>query len=141
MRNADYGYRMADVVIVGGGIGGLAAAHAVRQAGHEALVLERAPSVTAIGAGLVLWANAVRAIDSLGLGDGLRTIAATAGSTEIRSLEGGVLSRLGTDALVKRGRSDAAGRTAGASRAAGPRSRHPLRSGSGGGAADRGGNR
>jgi 2-polyprenyl-6-methoxyphenol hydroxylase-like FAD-dependent oxidoreductase len=93
---------MADIVIVGGGIGGLAAAHAVRQSGHNALILERAPSVTAIGAGLVLWPNAVRAMDSLGLGQDLRAIAATAGATEIRSIDGSVLSRMATDALVKR---------------------------------------
>ena len=55
------------VVIVGAGIGGLAAAVALRRIGVEALVLERAPSIREVGAGLSLWSNAVNALRELGL--------------------------------------------------------------------------
>jgi 2-polyprenyl-6-methoxyphenol hydroxylase-like FAD-dependent oxidoreductase len=54
------------VLIAGGGTGGLAAAIALRKAGLEPLVLEQAPAFTAIGAGLGLYANAMKALTYLG---------------------------------------------------------------------------
>jgi 2-polyprenyl-6-methoxyphenol hydroxylase-like FAD-dependent oxidoreductase len=56
-------------VVVGGGIGGLAAAVALHQRGWRVEVLERAAGLTEIGAGLSLWPNALRALDCLGLGE------------------------------------------------------------------------
>ncbi|SHF92860.1 FAD-dependent monooxygenase [Streptoalloteichus hindustanus] len=61
------------VVIVGGGIGGLAAAVAFHQRGWQVEVLERAPEFTEIGAGLSIQPNGLRALDALGLGDALRS--------------------------------------------------------------------
>src|SRR5215212_5311854 len=61
---------MADrVLIVGGGIGGLAAAVALQRVGIEAAVFERAPELREVGAGLSLWSNAVKALGRLGLAD------------------------------------------------------------------------
>lgn len=60
---------MSRVVIVGGGIGGLAAAVALERVGIEAAVFERAPALKEVGAGLSLWSNAVRALHQLGLAD------------------------------------------------------------------------
>lgn len=54
-------------VIIGGGIGGLCAAIALRQAGLEVAVYERAEAWRPVGAGLALWSNAMRAFDALGL--------------------------------------------------------------------------
>lgn len=56
-------------VIIGGGIGGLATAIALLQAGWQVRVFERAPKIEAVGAGLTLWHNAIKAMDSLGLGE------------------------------------------------------------------------
>ena len=47
------------VIVVGGGIGGLAAALGLRRAGHGAVVLERAPRIDPAGAGITLFANAM----------------------------------------------------------------------------------
>ncbi len=58
-----------DVVIVGGGIGGLAAALAVTRAGLRAQVLERAPEFGEVGAGLQMAPNATRVLRSWGLLD------------------------------------------------------------------------
>jgi len=55
------------VLIVGGGIGGLTLAVALRQKGHSVQVLERAGSVTPAGAGLALQPNAMSVLASLGL--------------------------------------------------------------------------
>lgn len=54
------------VLIAGGGTGGLATALALRKVGIEPLVLERAPAFTAIGAGLGLQANAMKALTYVG---------------------------------------------------------------------------
>ena len=55
------------LLIIGGGIGGLAAALAVSQAGYSAHVIEKAEEFTEIGAGLQLAPNATRVLDRLGL--------------------------------------------------------------------------
>src|SRR4051794_14738631 len=59
-------------LIIGGGVGGLSAGIALRRAGWDVAVFERAPAFGAVGAGLTLWANAVKALDSLGVGPALR---------------------------------------------------------------------
>jgi salicylate hydroxylase len=57
------------IVIVGGGIGGLAAAAILRRAGLTATVYEQAPALTEVGAGLVMAPNAVRLLRRLGVMD------------------------------------------------------------------------
>ena len=54
-------------IVVGGGIGGLTAAVALRRAGVEAAVFEKAGELREIGAGISLWANAMKALRKLGL--------------------------------------------------------------------------
>jgi salicylate hydroxylase len=60
------------VVIIGAGIGGLAAACALRQRGLEVELHERATKLEEIGAGLQIGPNGVRVFRALGLGDELR---------------------------------------------------------------------
>jgi salicylate hydroxylase len=60
------------VVIVGAGIGGLAAATALRQRGFEVALFERADKLEEVGAGLQIGPNGVRVMRALGLGDALR---------------------------------------------------------------------
>ncbi|MDQ3393765.1 MAG: FAD-dependent monooxygenase [Bacteroidota bacterium] len=55
------------IIIIGGGIAGLCAAIALQQQHFEVKVFERAPEVKALGAGLVLGANAMRVLQKLGL--------------------------------------------------------------------------
>ena len=74
------------VIIAGGGTGGLAAAIALRKAGLEALVLEQAPEFTAIGAGLGLYANAMKALSYLGADTYWRQTAARIDVSEQRGL-------------------------------------------------------
>ena len=56
-------------VIVGGGIGGLAAAAGLHRRGWTVRVLERAPGFTEVGAGISLWPNAFTALAALGVAD------------------------------------------------------------------------
>jgi salicylate hydroxylase len=74
------------VIVAGGGTGGLAAAIALRKAGIEPLVLEQAPAFTAIGAGLGLYANAMKALSYLGADAYWRQTAARIDVAEQRSL-------------------------------------------------------
>ena len=62
--------------INGGGIGGLAAAIVLRQAGHDVQVFEQANSYNRIGADINLTPNAVRALDGLGVVPALKETAA-----------------------------------------------------------------
>ena len=55
------------LLIIGGGIGGLATALAVSQAGHTAHVIEKAADFAEIGAGLQIAPNATRMLDRLGI--------------------------------------------------------------------------
>lgn len=64
------------VMVVGAGLGGLAAAIAATRAGHEVTVLERAVDLRENGAGIALLPNAVLALDALGLGVPIRERAA-----------------------------------------------------------------
>ena len=74
------------VIIAGGGTGGLATAIALRKAGIEPLVLEQAPAFVAIGAGLGLYANAMKALSHLGADAYWRQTAARIDVSEQRGL-------------------------------------------------------
>ena len=60
------------VLVAGGGIGGLAAALALTRQGFQVKVLEQAPEVGEIGAGIQLGPNAFHAFDALGVGEKAR---------------------------------------------------------------------
>ncbi len=59
--------RRLRIIIIGGGIGGLAAARALALRGHEVEIHERASQLGEVGAGLQLGPNAVKALYALGL--------------------------------------------------------------------------
>src|ERR1700677_1012272 len=60
------------LIVMGGGIGGLATALAAAAAGCEVQVLEKAEKFGEIGAGLQLAPNASRVLDALGILDDVR---------------------------------------------------------------------
>ncbi|PWV73951.1 salicylate hydroxylase [Prauserella marina] len=57
------------VAIVGGGIGGLAAANALARRDVEVTVYEQAAELGEVGAGVLITPNSVRQLDRMGLGD------------------------------------------------------------------------
>jgi salicylate hydroxylase len=67
--------RTLRIAIIGAGIGGLAAACALRQRGFEVTVYERAPELGEIGAGLQLAPNAVKVLRALEVFEALRPLA------------------------------------------------------------------
>ncbi|XP_022159476.1 uncharacterized protein LOC111025881 isoform X2 [Momordica charantia] len=65
--------RREEIVIVGGGIAGLATALSLHRLGVRSLVLEQAESLRTGGASLTLFKNGWRALDAIGVGNVLRT--------------------------------------------------------------------
>ena len=59
---------MKRAAIVGGGIGGLATAIALRKIGFEAHIYERSPELKEAGSGMSLWPNAVRSLEQIDSG-------------------------------------------------------------------------
>jgi 2-polyprenyl-6-methoxyphenol hydroxylase-like FAD-dependent oxidoreductase len=70
---------MVRIAIVGGGIGGLTVALALKKFGFEAEVYEQAPALLDVGAAIALWPNATRVLEQLDLGE---TIFAHGGEME-----------------------------------------------------------
>ena len=87
------------VIVVGGGIAGLSAAIALRRTGNEAVVLERAPRVDPVGAGITLFGNAMRALDRLGVAEAVAARGAAATRSAILTSEGRELTRVLSDLL------------------------------------------
>jgi 2-polyprenyl-6-methoxyphenol hydroxylase-like FAD-dependent oxidoreductase len=79
-------------IIIGAGIGGLAAAIGLRRAGLDVSIFERAAPFAEVGAGITLWPNAVKALAQLGLGDSLRSISVLEGQGGIRTPRGTLLA-------------------------------------------------
>ena len=64
--------RKARIAIMGAGIGGLAAATALRGAGIDSTVYEQAPAIMPVGAGIQLTPNATKAIRGLSILDDVK---------------------------------------------------------------------
>ncbi|MCG5472543.1 FAD-dependent oxidoreductase [Micromonospora sp. LAH09] len=91
----------AHAIVVGGGIGGLSAALALHRHGWRVTVLERAAELREVGAGLSLMANAVRGVDSLGLGPALRRGGHGEAPGGVRNRHGRWLSRVDATEMVR----------------------------------------
>jgi 2-polyprenyl-6-methoxyphenol hydroxylase-like FAD-dependent oxidoreductase len=80
-------------LIAGAGIGGLGAGLALRRAGWDVRIFERAPAPRAVGFGLALAPNAIAALHELGVADAVAAHAWAPSSAEIRGVDGRVLRR------------------------------------------------
>ncbi|MFQ5691264.1 MAG: FAD-dependent monooxygenase [Gemmatimonadota bacterium] len=75
-------------LVVGGGIGGLTTAIALRQAGWGVRVLEAAPEISAVGAGIILQPNAMTALESLGAAEPLSAAGVAVEGARITTVSG-----------------------------------------------------
>ncbi|MDP2255796.1 MAG: FAD-dependent monooxygenase [Polaromonas sp.] len=86
---------MRQALVVGGGIGGLAAALSASRAGWDVRLYERAPAFGEVGAGIQLGPNVVRVLHGWGLEAGLARVAAFPDRLQVRdALSGQVLGVL-----------------------------------------------
>jgi 2-polyprenyl-6-methoxyphenol hydroxylase-like FAD-dependent oxidoreductase len=97
------------VIIIGGGIGGVTAAIALKRAGMDVTVFERAEELREVGSGLPLWTNALRALHTIGLSDELEKLGVQVTSVSVSTWRGDILTdtkndenliRLGTITIV-----------------------------------------
>lgn len=89
-------------VVSGAGIGGLTAALALHRSGWRVTVCERAPGPTAVGAGIVLAPNALRAFDTIGFDASRAAGRAVPAAMGLRRPDGRWLSRADTAAMAAR---------------------------------------
>src|SRR5271170_343479 len=81
--------RAPRIAIIGGGIGGLAAALSLERRGAETIVCEQSPALSEIGAGLNLTPNAVKALRALGLESAIEDIGSGSEFLVIRTWQSG----------------------------------------------------
>lgn len=112
------------ITVIGAGIGGLAAATALAGRGAQVTVLEQAPAIREIGAGLQISPNGGAVLNALGLGDALGRIGVRGQAVCLRDFRAGRkvlkldLTRAGGDYMFVH-RADLQSMLADAARAAG----------------------
>ncbi|KMZ62231.1 Monooxygenase, FAD-binding protein [Zostera marina] len=91
--------REESIVIVGAGIGGLATAVSLKRLGIEAVVIEQGESLRTTGTSLGVFKNGWRVLDSIGVGDELRTQFAKLKGLCFRSEDGKELASMSIEGI------------------------------------------
>lgn len=85
------------VAIVGGGIGGLAAANALRHRGISVAVYEQSAALREVGAGVFIYPNSLRQLERIGLGQALAKVGAKVGAgSEYYRMDGTLVGKITT---------------------------------------------
>jgi 2-polyprenyl-6-methoxyphenol hydroxylase-like FAD-dependent oxidoreductase len=80
-----------EVVVIGGGIGGLCAAIALQQNGFEVRVYDKVKKLGEVGAGLTLWSNAIKVLRAIGVADQVISAGSKVTRSHIRAANGDTL--------------------------------------------------
>lgn len=94
--------KVQSALVIGAGIGGLTVAIALQRQGVAVEIYERAPAFAEVGAGIVLWSNAIKALGRLDLMDSVISAGSRLQTSELRDWRGQVLSATPTEALTSR---------------------------------------
>lgn len=91
---ADSAQKGIRALVIGGGLGGLTAAIALRRAGVDAVVHEAAKSLQQIqvGVGMVIWTNGIRALQRIGLGDRVSAVGTALDFLDLTTTNGRLLA-------------------------------------------------
>jgi 2-polyprenyl-6-methoxyphenol hydroxylase-like FAD-dependent oxidoreductase len=89
-------------IVIGAGMGGLCTALALQKAGWLVDIYDKASSLNDVGAGIVLAANAIKALEKLGVASEIIAESAPVGTAEIRTWDGKLLVNLPVEAQAKR---------------------------------------
>jgi len=95
-------YAGRKAIIIGGGIGGVTAAIALKRAGLDVTVYERAEELQEVGSGLPLWTNALRTLHILGLTDELEKLGVQVRSVRVSTWKGDTLTDTSNDKHLKK---------------------------------------
>ncbi|KAL1601770.1 hypothetical protein SLS60_006685 [Paraconiothyrium brasiliense] len=96
-----------DIIIVGAGLGGLAAAISISQSGHNVIVYEAAKELAEVGAGLQLTPNCTKILQQCGLSDAFWASGAEPTSLSIHRYTGSILAHDEAFSCTTRKRYDA----------------------------------
>ena len=97
---------MLRIAIVGGGIGGLTTALALKEFGFEAEVYEQAPALLDVGAAIAIWPNALRVLERLRLADAVRAHAGEMEAVRWLDKRGSLLNQVAIPKSVALHRAD-----------------------------------
>ena len=78
-----------NIAIIGAGIGGMSAALGLAQSGFKVSVFEQAPELSEVGAGLTITPNATKGLNSLNLGEGIKSVGMAHTNQGVRHYETG----------------------------------------------------
>ena len=93
--------KSAKILVIGGGIGGLTAAIALRRKGFDVEIIEKDPSWKVYGVGIIQQSNVVRAMDELGLLDHYLSAAFGFDFVEIYLPDGRRVARIPSPRLIE----------------------------------------
>jgi 2-polyprenyl-6-methoxyphenol hydroxylase-like FAD-dependent oxidoreductase len=88
------------ILVFGGGIGGLSAAIALCRCGHDVTFVERDPTWSVYGVGIIQQPNVLRAMDQLGLLDAFLDAACGFDAVEVFAPDGAKVARVPSPKLV-----------------------------------------
>lgn len=88
-----------NVIIAGAGMGGLSAAIALRQAGHNVHLYERAAELAPIGAAISIWPNGMKVLHALGVGEAVEAVAGDMRAMSYSAHTGELLTRFSLSPL------------------------------------------
>ena len=90
-----------NILVVGGGIGGLTAAIALSGAGHRVTVIERDPAWSVYGVGIIQQGNVLRAMKQLGLLDDYLSAAVGFDFVAVHAPDGTMVAKVPSPRLVE----------------------------------------
>lgn len=93
--------RELDILVIGGGIGGLTAAIALRAGGHRVTVIERDPKWSVYGVGIIQQGNVLRAMDQLGLLDDYLSAAVGFDFVAVHAPDGTLVAKVPSPRLIE----------------------------------------
>lgn len=93
-------YRLK-IIIIGAGIGGLTAAIALTKAGYEVEVYDRVQELRATGAGISLWSNGIKVLNSLGLSAEIAAIGGQMDFMQYRNYDGKLWNDISLQPLIE----------------------------------------
>ena len=91
----------ARILVIGGGIGGLTSAIALRQHGHTVTVIERDPDWSVYGVGIIQQGNVLRAMKQLGLLDDYLAASVGFDAVAVHAPDGTMVARVPSPRLVE----------------------------------------
>jgi len=92
----------ASFAILGGGIGGLSTAIALQRKGFQVTLYESAPQIKALGAGLALAGNAIRAYEEIGIASEVIAVGSRLQVARVKTRSGKIISETSSEDLKQR---------------------------------------